>query len=88
MKTSLRVNLLLFFCQSSSHLQVGHYRSIILFHKYKFYWILIRDVNKDLTPKDQDKDLTPNDQVKDKDFKYVLKESLRTGRGQGPQLDK
>ena len=36
----------------------------------------IRDVNKDLIPKDQDKDLTPKDQ--DKDLKKVLKESLRT----------
>src|SRR6218665_1706333 len=53
--------------------------------------IRLRDVNKDLTPKDQDKDkdltpkdqdkdkdLTPKDQDKDKDLKYVLKESLRT----------
>src|SRR6218665_3538615 len=28
----------------------------------------IRDVNKDLTPKDHDKDLTPKDQDKDKDL--------------------
>src|SRR6218665_2106266 len=54
-----------------------------------------QDKGKDLTPKDQDKDkdlldLTPkdNDNDKDKDLKYVLKESLRTRRGQGPRLDK
>ena len=41
---------------------------------YLNWFSFIRDVNKDLTPKDQDKDLTPND----KDLKYVLKESLRT----------
>jgi len=33
-------------------------------------YVCIRDVNKDLTPKnqDQDKDLTPKDQDKDKDL--------------------
>ena len=37
--------------------------------KYSFI-VLVRDVNKDLTPKDQDKDkdLTPKDQDKDKDL--------------------
>ena len=51
--------------------------------------VIIRDANKDLTPKDQDKDKdlspkdqdkdpTPKDQYKDKDLKYVLKEFLRT----------
>ena len=43
-----------------------------------------KDQDKDLTPKDKDKDLTPKDQDKDKDFKYVLKESLRTRASRGP----
>ena len=44
---------------------------------------LIRDVNKDLTPKDQDKDLTPKD--KDLTPKDQDKDLLDlTPQGQGP----
>ena len=44
--------------------------------------LLLRDVNKDLTPKDQDKDkdLTPKDQDKD------LQDLTPQGQGQGPEI--